>query len=101
MRYKRQLSHKSRRDFLLDAVRALRVLRPHFFTLRPVAGAVNQCGTVCEQAVIPVADTKPTSDQIAKLDLPLAARLIRQGGSLRNTRIRGGLELAHQSDRRQ
>lgn len=54
------------RDFLLDAVRARRLLHPTIFTLRPVGWGVNQSGDDCEQAVIPVADTKLYGEQLAK-----------------------------------
>jgi hypothetical protein len=57
MRFGRQLSQQSRRDFLLDAVQALRRLRLYFFTLRSVRWGVNESAGDCEQAVIPVADT--------------------------------------------
>ena len=70
MRYRRQLSHPSHRDFLLDAVQALELLRLYFFTLRPGLGGVNQSACDCEQAVIPVADTKPPSEYQAKHRTP-------------------------------
>jgi hypothetical protein len=50
---------------------ALTLLQPYFFTLRPVAMAVNESQGLCEQAVIPVADWKLTGEEMAKENAPL------------------------------
>jgi hypothetical protein len=42
--------------------RSLRRLQPYIFTLRLAKEGVNETAEECEQAVIPVADTKPAGE---------------------------------------